>query len=158
MSWNIRRVVTGHDDDGKAIVKIDEICSNVRSGRERHHSCVIWSTGSFPADNSGDEDGALRPVGSTDPGGAVFRIVRYDPGVAPRSHRTDSIDYAVVISGEIDMEMDGTFVHLNQGDCLVQRGTVHNWINRGTQPCVIAFALIAAEPVKRKGDVLHMMG
>jgi hypothetical protein len=49
-------------------------------------------------------------------------------------------------------------VHLKQGDCLVQRGTVHNWINRGTEPCVIAFALIAAEPVKRKGSVLSAMG
>jgi mannose-6-phosphate isomerase-like protein (cupin superfamily) len=158
MSLKIRRVVTGHDDDGKAIVKFDEICKNLRSGREKHHSCVVWSTGSFPADNSGDEDGALREIGSTDPNGSVFRIVCYDPGVAPRNHRTDSIDYAVVMSGEIDMEIDGTIVHLKQGDCLVQRGTVHNWINRGNEPCVIAFALIAAEPVRRKGNALHAMG
>jgi mannose-6-phosphate isomerase-like protein (cupin superfamily) len=158
MSLKIRRLVTGHDDDGKAIVKIDEICTNVRSGRERHHSCVIWSTGSFPADNSGDEDGAARAIGSTDPGGTVFRVVRYDPGVAPRNHRTDSIDYAVVMAGEIDMEMDGKLVHLKAGDCLVQRGTVHNWINRGSEPCVIAFALIAAKPVERKDNVLHAMG
>ena len=158
MSLKIRRVVTGHDDDGKAVVLIDETCKNVRSGRERHHSCVVWSTGSSPADNSGREDGALRPVGSTDPNGTVLRIVRYEPGVAPRTHRTDSIDYAVVISGEIDMEMDGEIVHLNQGDVLVQRGTVHNWINRGSAPCTIAFALIAAEPVKRGGKILHAMG
>jgi quercetin dioxygenase-like cupin family protein len=158
MSLKIRRVVTGHDDGGKAIVKIDEICTNVRSGRENHHSCVVWSTGSFPSDNSAWEDGASRDVGSTDPKGSVFRIVRYDPGVGPRNHRTDSIDYAVVISGEIDMEMDGTLVHLKQGDVLVQRGTVHNWINRGTEACVIAFALIAAEPVYRAGKILHAMG
>jgi len=158
MSLKIRRVVTGHDDDGKAVVKIDEICKNVRSGRERHHSCVVWSTGSFPADNSNSEDGGSRNVGSTDPNGTVFRIVRYDPGVAPRNHRTDSVDYAIVISGEIDIEIDGAVVHLQQGDCLVQRGTVHNWINRGTEPCVIGFVLIAAEPVTRKGNVLHAMG
>ena len=158
MSMKIRRVVTGHDDDGNAIVRIDEICKNVRSSRERHHSCVAWSTGSFPTDNSGLEDGALRDIGSTDPKGTVFRIVSYDPGVSPRTHRTDSIDYAVVISGEIDMEMDGTVVHLKQGDVLVQRGTVHNWINRGAEPCVIAFALIAAEPVNRAGKTLHAMG
>ncbi|HXJ01186.1 MAG TPA: cupin domain-containing protein [Micropepsaceae bacterium] len=158
MSLKIRRVVTGHDDDGKTIVKIDEICKNVKSGRERHHSCVVWSTGVFPADNSNWEDGGQRKVGSTDPSGTVFRVVRYDPGVAPRNHRTDSIDYAVVISGAIDMEMDGTIVHLTQGDCLVQRGTVHNWINRGAEPCVIAFALIAAAPVKLKDKTLHAMG
>ena len=62
----------------------------------------------------------------------------------PRNHRTDSIDYAVVISGEIDMEMDGTVVHLKAGDVLVQRGTIHNWINNGTETCVIAFVLISA--------------
>src|SRR5215831_7775114 len=146
MPLKVRRVVTGHDDDGKAIVLIDEICKNVRSGCERHHSCVVWSTGRFPTDNSGDEDGALRQIGSTDPSGTVFRIVQYAPGVAPRNHRTDSIDYAVVMSVEIDMEMEGTIVHLKQGDVLVQRGTVHNWINRGHEPCVIAFALIAAKP------------
>jgi quercetin dioxygenase-like cupin family protein len=158
MPLNIRRVVTGHDEDGKAIVLIDEICKNLRSGRERHHSCAIWSTGSFPADNSGNEDAASRVVGSTDPGGTVFRVVQYEPGVTPRNHRTDSIDYGVVISGEIDLELDGTMVHLKQGDVLVQRGTVHNWINRGRESCVIAFALIAAEPVRRAGGVLHAMG
>jgi mannose-6-phosphate isomerase-like protein (cupin superfamily) len=78
--------------------------------------------------------------------------------VAPRNHRTDSLDYAVVISGEIDMEMDEAIVHLKQGDVLVQRGTVHNWNNRGSEPCVIAFALIAAEPVRRNGNILHAMG
>jgi quercetin dioxygenase-like cupin family protein len=56
------------------------------------------------------------------------------------------------------MEMDGTKVHLRAGDVLVQRGTVHNWINNGTEPCVIAFALIAAEPVQRAGRVLDAMG
>ena len=158
MSLKMRRVITGHDENGKPIVLFDEECKNVRSGRERHHSCVVWSTGSFPADNSGSEDGGLRPVASTDPGGTVFRIVRYEPGVSPRNHLTDSIDYAVVISGEIDMEMDGTSVHLKQGDVLVQRGTVHNWINRGTEACVIAFVLVAAEPVKRGDTVLHAVG
>ena len=158
MALKVRRVVTGHDDDGKAIVLIDEICKNVRSGRERHHSCVVWSTGRFPADNSGHEDDADRKFGSTDPNGTVFRIVRYEPGVASRNHRTDSIDYAVIMSGEIDMDMDGTMVRLHTGDVLVQRGTVHNWINNGTEPCIIAFALIAAEPVQRGGRVLHAMG
>jgi quercetin dioxygenase-like cupin family protein len=158
MSLNIRRVVTGHDEDAKAIVLFDEICANLRSSRERHQSCVVWSTGTVPADNSGQEDGAARAVGSTDPAGTVFRIVRYEPGVAPRNHRTDSIDYAVVMSGEIDMEMDGAVVHLRQGDVLVQRGTVHNWINSGTEPCVIAFVLVAAYPVSRGGKLLTAMG
>src|SRR3954470_19860920 len=134
---NVRRVVTGHDAHGRAVVKIDEICANVTSRRPQHQSCVVWSTGSFPADNSLPGDGGARQVATTDPNGTVFRVIEYGPGVAPRNPRTDSIDYAVVLSGEIDMEIDGAEVHLRQGDVLVQRGTVHNWVNRGTVPCVI---------------------
>jgi quercetin dioxygenase-like cupin family protein len=158
MTIAIRRVVTGHDDQGKAIVLFDEQSPHTRSNREGHQSCVIWSTESFPTDNSGNDDGAARATGSTDSNGTVFRIVRYDPGVAPRNHRTASIDYAVVMSGEIDMEVDGTTVRLRAGDILVQRGTVHNWINRGTEPCTIVFVLVAARPVERGGKLLRAMG
>lgn len=156
MTLNVRRVVTGHDGNGKAIVRIDEICKNVISRRPSHQSCVVWSTGEFPTDNSGDEDGGQRKT--TDPGGTVFRIVRYEPGVAPRNHRTESIDYAVVMAGEIDMELDGESVHLKQGDVIVQRGTIHNWVNRGTEACVIAFVLVAAHPVARDGKILNAVG
>jgi mannose-6-phosphate isomerase-like protein (cupin superfamily) len=154
----IRRVVTGHDAHGRAVVAIDEICGNRVSRRPQHESYQIWSTGSFPADNSDDVDGASRKVTTTDPNGTVFRVIEYGPGVAPRNHRTESIDYAVVLSGEIDMEIDGAEVHLRQGDVLVQRGTVHNWVNRGTVPCVIAFVLVAARPVERDGKLLGATG
>ena len=148
MPLKIRCVVTGHDSRGRAVVKSDGTSGNVISRRPLHESCVIWSTDSVPADISRDGDGAARAVGSSDPNGTVFRVVEYRPGVAPRVHRTESIDYAVVVSGEIDMELDdGVTVHLRQGDTLVQRGTIHNWVNRGTQPCVIAFVLVAARPV-----------
>ena len=144
----LRRVVTGHDRAGRAVVKIDEICRNMVSRRPGHRSCVVWSTGSVPADLSGEGDGGARQLGTTDPGGSVFRVIEFQPGVAPRVHRTSSVDYAVVLSGEIDMELDdGVTVHLRQGDTLVQRGTIHNWVNRGAAPCVIAFTLVAATPV-----------
>jgi mannose-6-phosphate isomerase-like protein (cupin superfamily) len=158
MALKIRRVVTGHDDSGRAIVAIDEICKNVMSRRPNHESCVVWSTGSFPADNSGTADGGTRPVATTDPNGTVFRLVEYGPGVAPRNHRTESIDYAIVLSGEIDMEIDGATVHLRAGDVLVQRGTIHNWTNPGGEPCVVAFVLVAAKPVERAGKVLGATG
>jgi quercetin dioxygenase-like cupin family protein len=151
-------VVTGHDGQGRAIVAIDETCKNVISRRPNHASCVVWSSGAFPADNAEHADGAAREVATTDPNGTVFRIVEYRPGVAPRNHRTESLDYAVVLSGEIDMELDGSVVKLRAGDVLVQRGTVHNWVNRGTVPCVIAFVLVAAKPVERAGKVLHALG
>jgi quercetin dioxygenase-like cupin family protein len=158
MSLSIRRVVTGHDESGRAVVAIDEVCRNVTSRRPQHQSCMVWSTGSFPSDNSDPQDGGARTVATTDRNGSVFRVIEYGPGVAPRHHRTESVDYAVVLSGEIDMEIDGSTVHLRQGDVLVQRGTIHNWVNRGTAPCVIAFVLIAAAPVKRAGRTLGAIG
>src|SRR5256885_9279599 len=158
MTFKLRRVVTGHDASGRATVRIDEPVKNVISGRPGASSSVIWSTHGFPVDNDDDFDGAVRDVKASEGDGTVFRVVRYEPGVTPRNHRTDSIDYAVVISGEIDMDLDGTVVHLRAGDVLVQRGTLHNWINRGREACVIAFALIAAQPVQRGGKLLHAMG
>ncbi|MEK9646380.1 MAG: cupin domain-containing protein [Alphaproteobacteria bacterium] len=145
MSYSGRRVVTGHDGSGKAVVRIDDVGANKRSRRENMVAQVIWTTDDLPVDFAEDgEDKGARQIGTTIPGGSVFRVVQFDPGVAPRNHRTDSIDYAVVMSGEIDMEMDDTVVHLKAGDVLVQRGTIHNWVNNGSEPCVIAFTLIAS--------------
>ena len=158
MALQIRRVVTGHDVNGRAVVKIDEISKNLVSGRPRQSACVVWTTESFPVDNTGDIDEGLRQVGTTLNNGTVFRVVEFGPGVAPRNHRTDSVDYAVVMSGEIDMELDGTVVHLKAGDVLVQRGTIHNWVNRGTEPCVMAFVLIDARPVEVGGKMLRAEG
>jgi quercetin dioxygenase-like cupin family protein len=158
MSLNIRRVVTGHDKSGRAKVLIDEQVKNVFSQRPGAHYSVIWSSDSLPVDNDGDEDPSGKKIGTTIPGGTVFRIVSFGPGVAPRNHRTDSIDYAVVMSGEIDMDLDGEVVHLKAGDVLVQRGTIHNWINKGSEPCVIAFTLVSAKPVVAGGKTLAAQG
>ena len=158
MSLNLRRVVTGHDDDGRAVVKIDEITKNPPSGRPGRSACVVWTTEGFPVDNTGDEDGGTRQVGTTLNNGTVFRVVEFMPRVSPRVHRTDSIDYAVVMSGEIDMELDDSVVHLKAGDVVVQRGTIHNWVNNGSESCVIAFVLIDAKPVEAGGKVLHAQG
>jgi mannose-6-phosphate isomerase-like protein (cupin superfamily) len=136
MTLKIRRVVTDHDATGRAIVAIDERCANVISRRPGHQSCVVWT---------GDD-------------GTIFRIVHYGPGVAPRKHRTETIDYAVVLSGEIEMQLDDAVVHLRAGDVLVQQATLHDWVNRGSEPCVIAFVLVPAKPVERGGKVLHAVG
>ena len=158
MALQIRRVVTGHDASGRAVVKIDEVAKNLLSSRPGATAWVVWTTEGFPADNTGEEDAGLRKTGTTLDNGTVFRILELAPGVTPRNHRTDSIDYAVVMSGEVDMELDDTTVHLKAGDVLVQRGTIHNWVNRGTEPCVIAFVLIAAKPVTVGGKVLQAQG
>ena len=158
MSLNIRRVVTGHDDQGRAKVLIDERVKNVTSQRPGALYSVIWSSEGFPVNNDGNADPSGKKIGTTIPNGTVFRIVSFGPGVAPRNHRTDSIDYAVVMSGEIDMDLDGTTVHLKAGDVLVQRGTIHNWINKGTEPCVIAFTLVSARSVSAGGKTLTAQG
>ena len=154
---HIRRVVTGHDDTGKAIVEIDET-REFGELRPKTHGTVVWTSEGFPVENAGHEDEATRKTGTFHPNGTVFRIVEFSPGNSQRVHRTDSIDYAVVMSGEIDMEMDGTTVHLKAGDVLVQRGTVHNWVNNGSAPCRIAFCLIDAKPVAVGGKVLNATG
>jgi quercetin dioxygenase-like cupin family protein len=158
MALSLRRVVTGHDRNGAAIVTIDEPVKNVVSARRGAQACVVWSTQGFPVNNDGSSDESTRKVGTTLDNGTVFRVVEFGPGVERRMHRTDSIDYAVVMSGEIDMELDNSTVHLKAGDVLVQRGTIHNWVNRGTAPCQIAFILIAAKPVEAGGKVLHAEG
>ena len=105
------------------------------------------------------ENEGLRATGTTHENGTVFRILELQPGNIPRVHRTNSLDYAVIMKGEIDMELEtGEITHLKAGDVVVQRGTVHNWINNGTEPCVIAFVLIAAKPVEIGGKVLNAFG
>jgi quercetin dioxygenase-like cupin family protein len=154
----VRRVVTGHDANGKAVVEIDEVSTDVISRRPGQSAAVIWTTQGWPVDNDCHEDGGKREVQGTLREGSVFRVIEYGPGVAPRNHRTDSIDCAAVLKGEIDMDIDGALVHLKQGDVLVQRGTIHNWINNGTEPCVIAFVLIDAKPVEAGGKRLTATG
>ena len=157
MASEVRRVVTGHDANGRARVEIDEAMT-LETGPPGGRA-VLWTTVGFPVDNTGSGDTSSRETGLTLPDGTVFRIVQFDPGNSPRRHRTSSVDYAVVMSGEIDMELDGDeVVHLRAGDVLVQRGTVHNWMNRGAEPCRIAFVLIDAEPVSVGGRVLDAEG
>ena len=160
MPLQLRRIVTGHDEQGNAIVKIDEIAQHWREGRPGGTILNVWTTDTAPANNSLDTDGGMREGKFTMiQNGSVFRILDFKPGLERRMHRTNSIDYIVVMSGEIDMELDnGVEVHLKQGDVVVQRGTIHNWINRGTETCIMAVILIHADPVTAGGKVLNAHG
>jgi mannose-6-phosphate isomerase-like protein (cupin superfamily) len=160
MSLNIRRVVTGHDKNGKAIVEIDEIGTAKKNPRPGAEYVELWSTQEgFPISNDEFSDPVGNKIGTSIDKGTVFRVVKFDPGVAPRNHRTDSIDYGIVMSGELDMELDnGVVVHLKAGDVVVQRGTIHNWVNRGKVPCLVAFILIWAKPVTIHGKRFEAHG
>jgi hypothetical protein len=125
MSLTVRRVVTGHNEAGHAIVTFDETTTNVVSGRPGAQMSVIWTTEGFPVINEGNDDASRRQSGTTLDNGTVFRVVSFGPGVTPRNHRTDSIDYAVVMSGEIDMGLDdGVNVHLKAAKPVTVDGKV----------------------------------
>ena len=145
----IRRVVTGLNEKGQSIVKWDSEIEGIAAGRPGISRFPMWKTKELPAKLTDEDPNTWETIAMEN--GSTFHIVKYDPGVSPRRHTTATIDYALVLSGEIDMQLDKGEVHLKAGDVLIQRGTIHNWVNRGTEPCVIAFILIAAEGVKATG-------
>jgi mannose-6-phosphate isomerase-like protein (cupin superfamily) len=170
----LRRVVTTIDETGKAVVLFDgenpqKAVRPIRGNVTR----LVWVTGQTPADMSGRQDRAAIEIGTSPPGGGtIFRIIDYPPatpdsegldtghrlaqladeapikGRPPRHpfmHRTRSLDYVIILSGEIDMLLDDSEIHLEAGDVLVEQGTNHAWVNRGTEICRIAFVLVDAQ-------------
>jgi len=174
MASDIRRVVTGLDADNKAVVLFDGRLP-LAPGPYGLAATNLWITDSYPpALSFAKNDPATRPIGISPPdNGTKFRVVEFPPldaateakmepdflmksvgeraparGVPvkhPLMHRTRTLDYAVVLSGEIDMLLDETSVHLKPGDVVVQQATNHAWINRGTEPCRILFVLMDAK-------------
>lgn len=136
-----RRVVTGQNQRGRSIVKWDTELEGI-PGRDRFEKVELWATDSLPPRLT-EGDPVAWDVGTSLANGSVFRFCRYEPGVAERWHRTDLIDYGIVISGEMWMQLDEGEVHLKADDVVIQRGTIHNWVNKGPGPCVMAFVLIA---------------
>lgn len=169
-----RRVVTGHDANGKSVVVSDQTATQYleRPNRPGVRLTNFWIERGSPAEYDGPTetctgDFVLHPPHM----GSTFRCVEFlpeDPEVLakldgksafaemgagdnivedarhPFFHRTNSLDYAIVLSGEIWMVMDteAEDTHLKAGDVVIQRGNNHAWSNRGTEPCVIAFVLI----------------
>lgn len=172
----IRRIVTGYNAKGKSNIAFCGDAPNILDSPAWPGSRVtdLWSTTDMPVDNSGDVDLGARPIRhDPTPSGTIFRVVEIPPeaGVKvdtakafadlgstkiptaedsakhPSMHATDSIDYLVVISGEMHMIMEDGEVLLKAGDCIVQRGTKHAWANRGAVPCIMAAILVDAKPV-----------
>ena len=174
LSADVRRVVTTIDNNDKAVVLLDGPSPHKKvRPHALTVSRMLWVTDQAPADLSGTMDRAAVDIGIMPPRrGSVFRIVDFPPetvemnqldastmhqslgdgvpkrGLAPRHpamHRTRTVDYAIVMAGEIDMLLDDSEIHLEAGDVLVQQGTNHAWVNRGTEPCRIAFVLVDAK-------------
>ncbi|MBT4751178.1 MAG: cupin domain-containing protein [Rhodospirillaceae bacterium] len=155
MAINIRRIVTDHDADGKAIVSFDSVMDNVTQLRSGNSNSVLWMTEDTPAEIEGGDDPAYACLDIEPPErGSIFRIIELMPGKEAYMHRTDTIDYAIVLAGECVMELDGDDeVTMYTGDVLVQRATWHGWANRSDAPCQIAFVLIGG---KTPSNDIHM--
>lgn len=176
MSTPIRRVVTGHDTAGRSIFIMDGPPPMVKNqGTASTTVTELWETRGSPADNRGGTDPTEHAFRLPPPkNGSVFRIVEYPPDAVrvgalrgpeshhdaksagyvrnlanarhPGFHKTDTIDYAIVLNGEIYALMDEGEKLLKAGDILIQRGTSHAWSNRTDEPVRVAFVLIDAEP------------
>jgi mannose-6-phosphate isomerase-like protein (cupin superfamily) len=168
----VRRVVTKLDPAGKAVVMFDDRVP-LTAARSPVGVGDLWVTENSPAELSATEDLAHVKVGIQPPrSGTIFRVVDYPPtssaiekldintmmrvigadapakGLPPRHpmmHRTRSVDYAIILSGEIDMLLDEGEVHFKAGEVLVQQATNHAWVNRGKENCRIAFILIDSQ-------------
>jgi mannose-6-phosphate isomerase-like protein (cupin superfamily) len=169
----VRRLVTGHRVDGQSTVLLDGAAPNVRQRQAGNASTLLWVSDETPARVSGGEDRAAREIGVPPPRrGTIFRLAEFPPGVGgevrdneivlrdfgigpdvkrghpprhPAIHRTRSLDYVVVLEGEIDLLLDDRDVRLTAGDVIVQQATNHAWINRGTVTCRLAMVFIDAE-------------
>jgi quercetin dioxygenase-like cupin family protein len=147
----IRRFVTGHDADHVAKVIMQGPATNAKHPSAGTVSTLIWSSDRTPADIAvGEqiEDLGARIIGTAPPAnGTRFAVIDFPPGNQPRMHRTETIDYVIVLEGEIEMDMDNSTVKMKAGDVMVQRGTNHAWANRSNRRARVAFVLIDAAPL-----------
>ena len=181
MIWRVRRVLTGHDAEAKSTIIADGFAGNMKEMPAGSGLAVteLWET-SVPADNAGTQDAGNRRVRLEPPqGGTLFRIVEFPPDSQwqnradardwakaldathapdrsssdPMMHKTNTVDYIVVLKGEIYAILDKGETLLKPGDVFIQRGTNHSWSVRGSEPCIVAVVLVDAKPlasVKKK--------
>lgn len=151
----VRRIVTGHDGQGRAVFRSDDTYPTQLIPSGDAAFALLWTTATVPADNNDDTDGRARDAGLTIDAGSVIRIVDMLPGAESPMHRTNSIDYGMVIEGEIELELDdGAKRRIGAGGVIVQRGTNHRWRNPGEMICRIAFVLIEAPAYLHAGAPL----
>lgn len=153
---HVRRVVTGHDGEGRAIIRSDDRFATREIPSGDAAFALMWTTPTVPADNNDETDGRERDAGLTLHHGSVIRIVDMLPGGVSPMHRTNSIDYGIVLLGQVELELDdGVRTLLGPGDIVVQRGTMHLWRNPSdSEPCRIAFVLTEARPYFHDGKPL----
>jgi len=176
MIWRVRRVLTGHDAQGRSTFIADGPAPNVKEMSAMPGLALtdLWETKGAPASNAGESDAASRPVHLEPPkNGTILRIVEFPPDSAwrnrtdgkdgfksigaghaqdrhsadPMMHTTSTVDYIIVLKGEIYAILETGEKLLRAGDVLVQRGTNHSWSVRTSEPCIVAAVLVSAKPV-----------
>jgi quercetin dioxygenase-like cupin family protein len=151
----IQRVVTGHNAIGRAVFKSEDVTPTKLIPSGDASFLLIWTTETVPADNNDETDGRSRDAGLTLNQGSVIRVVDMLPGKASPMHRTNSIDYGIVLKGEIELELeDGAKRTVREGGIIIQRGTNHLWRNVTDAPTRIAFILIEAPAYLHDGEPL----
>ncbi|MFZ2997660.1 cupin domain-containing protein [Sphingobium sp.] len=151
----VQRVVTGHDQDGRAIFVSEDFSYPRPIQSTAADFLLMWNTATVPADNNDETDGRERDAGQTINAGSVIRIVDMHPGSESPMHRTNSIDYGIVLDGEIELELeDGARKTIAKGGVIIQRGTNHLWRNITDKVCRIAFVLIEAPAYLHNGQPL----
>jgi quercetin dioxygenase-like cupin family protein len=159
----VRRVITGHDSEGKAVIAADEDLAGLGlaedQGRTNATFFQLWATHEMPVDLSDEAMDSQREGSMTtilgSGSGSVLRIGVMEAGTQSPLHRTESLDYGICLEGECDMELDGgEVVTVRAGDVVIQRGTNHVWHNRSQAPCRFAWILLDAEPVEIGGRKL----
>jgi quercetin dioxygenase-like cupin family protein len=140
----MKRIVTGFDDRGQPIVVIhDEPVAIVDTAQAR--AWEIWVADDTPPDIRNREDAALRPWSLEPPAprGSAFRLIEFLPGGSSGMHATETLDYVVILCGEITLTTGGGAFVLGPGDVVVQRGASHDWTNHTTESCFAAVTLIS---------------
>ena len=153
----VRRIVTGHTKEGKAIFINDQEFETKLIPTGDAKMSLIWTTAEVPADLNDDTEGREREADTTLRGGSVIRVVDMLPGATSPFHRSASIDYGIVLHGEIELELDdGAIRNIGEGGIIIQRGTVHLWRNPSkSETCRIVFILTEAKPFKVDGKPLN---
>ncbi|MFK4872539.1 cupin domain-containing protein [Novosphingobium sp. ZW T3_23] len=151
----VHRLVTGHDAAGKAVFRSEDATVPQMIPGGDAAFLTVWTTATVPADNNDETDGRSRPTGLTLEGGSVIRVVDMMPGCESPMHRTNSIDYGIVLKGEIELEVDdGERRTISEGGIVVQRGTNHLWRNTTDSICRLVFVLIEAPAFLLDGRAL----
>jgi quercetin dioxygenase-like cupin family protein len=156
----VQRVVTGHDAAGRAVFRSEDWATPQPIPAGVAAFLLLWTTETVPADNNDETDGRERDAGLTLHRGSVIRVVDMLPGCESPMHRTNSIDYGIVLTNEIELELDsGEKRTVKAGGVIVQRGTNHLWRNRTDAPTRIVFVLIEAAAYRHNGQPLpEVMG